>query len=445
MANEYYERLSEMNPGDLADGLAIEAEFDAISQGFSKLPMPHIGGQGFDGPVRVGDAQHPDEAVSKQQLDTALGTAKQLDVAAYGDFNAVAWVTLPSGSYLLFGAGSQISHSPFELVEAKTYYFAVRHVIGGNLHYDAVVMYSTDDPTHPDLARELWRAGPTLASAVWRGAALAKGCVTPLEALTPAADKYIHFDADGVARLGTLTPLARELLDDDNAADARSTLGAAAAGHAHDGAYFGVARGVVSDFNNALTEGLFYVASLGSISNAPYAGGIYGRLVVYVSDAGTHNNNNNWIWQYFMNTVGDQFLRCKANNSSWSAWAKDFNGFNIVGAVSRVGGLPTGAIIETSGNGNGLYTKFADGTLFCQVIWDTSSWPANGSVAVQWTFPHPFSSEPNCFANIKTQDPDKYWASVYTYSGNGNNAMVCAGGLLAGSGRAQYMAYGRWY
>lgn len=445
MANEYYERLSEMNPGDLADGLAMEAEFDAIAQAFGKLPTPHTGGQGFEGPVRVGDATNPDEAINKKQLEEAMGTAKQLAVAAYGNFNATAWATLPSGTYLLFGTGSQITNSPFPLAEAKTYYLTVRHAIGDNLYFDAVVMSSLDDDAHVDIGREAWRAGPALVSSAWRAAALKKGALAPLEALTPAADKIAVFNGSAGAELITLTPFMRELLDDADDDSALGTLGAAAVGHGHDGAYFGVVRGVVTDFNNALTEGLYYVGSSGSIPNAPYASAIFGRLVVYVSDAGTHNNNNNWIWQYFMNAVGDQFLRYKTNSSPWSAWVRDFNGFNIVGTVSQVGGLCTGAIIETSGNGNGLYTKFADGTLFCQVIWDTSSWPANGNVAVQWTFPHPFSSEPNCFANIKTQDPDKYWASVYTYSGNGTNAMVCAGGLLAGSGRAQYMAYGRWY
>lgn len=55
MPNNYYERLSEMNPGELADGLAMEQEFDAIYRGFSKLPEPHRDGSGFEGPTRVGD------------------------------------------------------------------------------------------------------------------------------------------------------------------------------------------------------------------------------------------------------------------------------------------------------------------------------------------------------------------------------------------------------
>lgn len=225
MANEYYERLSEMNPGELADGLAMEAELDAIAQGFAKLPNPHTGGQGFDGPVRVGDAVNDDEAINKSQLDAALGTAKQLTVAGYGDFNATAWATLPSGTYLLFGTGSQITNSPFTLVAAKTYYFAVRHAIGDNLYFDAVVMSSLDDSAHVDIGREAWRSGPALASSAWRAAALKTGALAPLEALTPAADKIAVFNGPTGAELITLTAFMRTLLDDTSASAALSTLG----------------------------------------------------------------------------------------------------------------------------------------------------------------------------------------------------------------------------
>ncbi len=170
--NDYYNRLSEMNPGELADGLAMEAEFDAIGRGFAKLPTPHRDGHGFEGPVRVGEATSQDEAVNKGQLDAALGTAKQLEVSAYGDFKASAWSLLPSGAYLLFGTGSQLINSPFTLAAAKTYLFAVHHTIGDSLYADAVLMSSADDSAHPDLGREAWRVGQTLTSSLWRAAVL---------------------------------------------------------------------------------------------------------------------------------------------------------------------------------------------------------------------------------------------------------------------------------
>jgi len=74
--NNYYERQSEMNPGELADGLAMEQEFDAIGRGFSKLPEPHRDGHGFEGPTRVGDPVEETDAVN-------LGSLKKLNIPIY--------------------------------------------------------------------------------------------------------------------------------------------------------------------------------------------------------------------------------------------------------------------------------------------------------------------------------------------------------------------------
>lgn len=76
MPNNYYERLSEMNPGELADGLAIEQEFDAIGRGFAKLPNPHRDGRGFEGPTRVGDPVEETDAVN-------FGTLEKLNLPIY--------------------------------------------------------------------------------------------------------------------------------------------------------------------------------------------------------------------------------------------------------------------------------------------------------------------------------------------------------------------------
>jgi len=262
VANEYYERLSEMNPGDLADGLAMEAEFDAISQAFGKLPNPHTGGNGFDGPVRVGDAVNTDEAVNKGQLDNALGTAKLLPIATYGDLNAAAWAALPSGSYLLFGAGSQFSNAPWALTAGKTYSVAVRHVIGDagvSLYLDEVVLSSTDDTAHVDIGRPAYRLGQTLAGAYgvgWNGMALKKGGLPPLEALTPAADRLPYYNGANGAALTPLTAFGRSLLDDMGAAEALATLGAlSAAGGTSTGDQLGItAPQFANDKKFATTE-----------------------------------------------------------------------------------------------------------------------------------------------------------------------------------------------
>ncbi|WP_265432315.1 hypothetical protein, partial [Aeromonas salmonicida] len=229
MANDYYDRLSEMNPGELADGLAMEAEFDAISRGFSKLPVPHIGGQGFNGPVRIGDAVNSDEAVSKGQLDTAIGKAKLLAIATYGNLNATAWSSLPSGSYLLFGTGAQLTNFPVTLTAGATYYVSVQHTIGDiatNVYQDVIAFHSVDDPNHVDRGRLMSRVGSSLATAPWRSSAFKMGGVSALESLVPTADRIPYYSGSNSAALAVLTSFARTLLDDPNDSAARATLGA---------------------------------------------------------------------------------------------------------------------------------------------------------------------------------------------------------------------------
>lgn len=230
MDNQYYERLSEMNPGDLADGLAMEAEFNAIAQAFGKLPTPHTGGQGFDGPVRVGDAKNNDEAVNLGQLQAAIGEAVLLDIATYGNLAAAEWGTLPSNTYLLFGTGSQFSNTPYNLVASSTYYLQVRHVIGGvdvNIYHDQLSLASSDDASNVDLRRLFARTGSTFTNANaggWAGFVLKKAALTALEPLTPAADQITYYTSGAAAALTQLTAFMRTLLDDANAAAALSTL-----------------------------------------------------------------------------------------------------------------------------------------------------------------------------------------------------------------------------
>lgn len=76
MPNDYYERQSQMDPGGLADGLAIEQEFDSISRAFGKLPKPHRDGGGFEGPTKVGEPANEGDAVN-------LGSLEKLNLPIY--------------------------------------------------------------------------------------------------------------------------------------------------------------------------------------------------------------------------------------------------------------------------------------------------------------------------------------------------------------------------
>lgn len=368
MANEYYERLSEMNPGDLADGLAMEAEFDAISQGFSKLPTPHTGGQGFDGPVRVGDAQHPDEAVTKAQLDKALGKAKSLAIATYGDLNAEAWATLDSGTYLLFGTGAQLINFPAALVAGATYYVTVRHAVGDvgvSLYLDELAFASTDDAANVDLGRSMVRVGADLAAAIsagWKKAQPLDATLSAMAGVVTAADKFIYFDGVDSAKSAPLTAFARTLLDDADAATARVTLEAAPGG-------YGLGEGSLPRAGNAdnllLPGWATYNVDSGDI-NGP-SGHLYGIILV-ASDKNNAIGYIGWASQIFFSNSGLVFVRNQQQAGSMlnSVWHRVYSQNSILGTVSQTNGNPTGAIIERGSNANGEYTKFADGTLICR-------------------------------------------------------------------------------
>ncbi|MFO4711772.1 hypothetical protein V5H05_09500 [Vibrio cholerae] len=70
---DYYKRTKEFDPRTRANGLDVEFEFDAISAAFDKIPAPREDGQGYDGPIHVGEATEPTHAVQLQQMEAQLG------------------------------------------------------------------------------------------------------------------------------------------------------------------------------------------------------------------------------------------------------------------------------------------------------------------------------------------------------------------------------------
>lgn len=70
-----------------------------------------------------------------------------------------------------------------------------------------------------------------------------------------------------------------------------------------------------------------------------------------------------------------------------------FKRSNIIGTVSQLSGVPTGAIIERDSNINGEYVKFADGTLLCtlDVLLD-GVWESGVELQRLWVFPVSYAS-----------------------------------------------------
>lgn len=76
-----------------------------------------------------------------------------------------------------------------------------------------------------------------------------------------------------------------------------------------------------NNFNNYKREGHFFISNDNGMSNAPFGGGIYGKLIVIVSSGGSlrEGYDNDWCWQIFLHTDGKVRHRKNIYNA-WTAW-----------------------------------------------------------------------------------------------------------------------------
>lgn len=78
---------------------------------------------------------------------------------------------------------------------------------------------------------------------------------------------------------------------------------------------------VSGGFNSMLTQGQYLCDDNSGIgAGNPYDGYCWGVLIVFVSDGGTYNNQNNWIFQIFLDTGGAIYHRRKINADPWANW-----------------------------------------------------------------------------------------------------------------------------
>lgn len=156
------------------------------------------------------------------------------------------------------------------------------------------------------------------------------------------------------------------------------------------------------------------------------------------------------IQQLFLNREGTRaWLRgWSSATSSWSGWQRLVSNEMILGTVSQVGGVPTGAVIETGSNANGIWTRFADGTMLCQRI-DLSA--ANASTVdgalfrsgdVAWTFPAPFAAVPVVSGGADDADT---WVAASAPTVSACVVRVKSTVSKASARTIRLMAQGRWF
>lgn len=121
---------------------------------------------------------------------------------------------------------------------------------------------------------------------------------------------------------------------------------------------------------------------------------------------------------------------------------------NILGTVSQVGGVPTGAIIERGSNANGEYVRFADGTQICQgsvSVADVATALGNifGSpTAPLWTYPAAFAVAPSVYGNDAAST--NIWVGTVPHPTTAN-ARAFSYTSIATSRTLDLTAVGRWF
>ncbi len=126
----------------------------------------------------------------------------------------------------------------------------------------------------------------------------------------------------------------------------------------------------------------------------------------------------------------------------------------VVGTVSHTGGVPTGAIIETGANVNGVFTKYADGTMVCSrritgvTLAFGSPWTMGGTVwyaSTTWTFPSAFASAPVISASVSLSSRIG-WASVINSTPTtGSFYVVNNANETVANNEIYTIAVGRWF
>jgi len=139
-----------------------------------------------------------------------------------------------------------------------------------------------------------------------------------------------------------------------------------------------------------------------------------------------------------------------------NCYTKSESDAKVLGTVSQVGGVPTGAIIETGTNANGSWTKWADGTMMCsrRVAVTRALTGSTGSLfttvaleaALSWA--QPFTAVPNEIVFSSGNGTQATWWSTIS---SATASLTPTGVLMSAVSQASanytitYTAWGRWF
>lgn len=120
----------------------------------------------------------------------------------------------------------------------------------------------------------------------------------------------------------------------------------------------------------------------------------------------------------------------------------------ILGTVSQVSGVPTGAIIQRGSNASGEFIRFANGTQECYGAFITGTISASNYVDAQIVYPVPFAVDPTVplgiirpYATYDFQTYNTFLAADF----NGVTFRLGINGLTAQQFIVSWRAIGRWF
>lgn len=128
-------------------------------------------------------------------------------------------------------------------------------------------------------------------------------------------------------------------------------------------------------------------------SNNPYGGTNSNWWKIISCRMGAENYALQLAQPYGGQNHGTLFVR-SIEGGTLTPWRLLYSQSTIIGTVSQVSGVPTGALVETGSNANGRYRKHADGTLECWGFSPEQSIPSGGRVGFSGTFPAQFIADP---------------------------------------------------
>lgn len=148
--------------------------------------------------------------------------------------------------------------------------------------------------------------------------------------------------------------------------------------------------------------------------------------------------------------TADQIYERVAINTIWQPWRLAYSQGNVVGTVSQVSGVPTGAVIETGSNSNGRYTKYADGTMIAFAT-PTNGFSASGSYLTGLSYYTRTITLPVTFVGSYAvtvsgaDDSSSGWASWATLTQSTGNVYYYSRNSAPSTIATHYIALGRWF